>query len=107
MPFCTVRDPALIARLTGFLVIACMDLMAPAFMWVRIGATRINELIELFDRPAPSDRATECTQIAHHESDERVKWPFSLSSCRRLAMFASRKSAHVPVPVGIISNSML
>lgn len=45
MPFCTVCDPALIARLTGFLVIAWIFLMAPASVWVRIGATRINELI--------------------------------------------------------------
>ena len=33
------------ARLTGFLVIASTVLMAPASVWVTIGATRINELI--------------------------------------------------------------
>ena len=78
--------------------------MAPASVWVTIGATRINELIGLFNHLVP---ATECAQISRHESDERVKWPFSLSLFRRLTMFASRKLAHVPVPMGFISNSML
>jgi len=92
------------ARLTGFLVIASTGLMAPASVWVTICATRINELIGLFSRLDP---ATECAQISRHESDQRVKWPLSLSLSRRLTMFASRKLAHVPVPMGFISNSML
>lgn len=43
------------ARLTGFLVIASTVLMPPASVWVTIGATRINELIGLFNRIFPSD----------------------------------------------------
>ena len=92
------------ARLTGFLVIASTVLMAPASVRVTIGATRINELIGLFNRLIP---ATECAQISHHEPDGRVKWPFSLSLSRRLTMFASRKLAHVLVPMVLISKSML
>lgn len=56
MPFCKARDPALIARLTGFLVIVSIVLMAPASVWVRMGATRINELITSLNLPALSDR---------------------------------------------------
>ena len=60
MPFCTVYDPPpplSYLRLTGFLVIVLsMALMAPASMWVRMGATRINELIALSNRPALHDR---------------------------------------------------
>ena len=58
MPLCTVHDPALIARLTGFLVIVPMALMhdAPTSVRVRIGATRINELIASLSRLALSGR---------------------------------------------------
>ena len=56
MPCCTVHDPALIARLTGFLVIVPMGLMAPTSLWVNIGASRINELIAPLNRLALSDR---------------------------------------------------
>jgi len=54
-----VRSPPPLSylRLTGFLVIVLsMALMAPASMWVRMGATRINELIALSNRPALHDR---------------------------------------------------
>lgn len=86
MPFFTVHDFALIVtRLTGFLVIVSMVLMAPASVWIRMGATRINELITLFNRLSLSDSVD---LIPHHESYERVKWPFLLSLCKRLTMFA-------------------
>jgi len=49
MPFCTVHDPALIARLTGFLVVVPMASMAPTTVWVKIGASRINELIGIIE----------------------------------------------------------
>lgn len=56
MPFCIVHDPALIARLTGFLVTVSMVLMAPTSVRVRIGASRINELIASPNPLTPSDR---------------------------------------------------
>ena len=64
MPFCTVHNPALIAQLTGFLVIASMVLMAPASVWVRIGATRINELIELLVVSAHKFLTTSPTSVS-------------------------------------------
>jgi hypothetical protein len=79
------HDSDLIALLTGFLVMGSMVLMVPTSLWFRVGATRINELMVLVNR------LSFLTKIAHHESDERIKWPFSLSVDKRLVAFASRK----------------
>ena len=54
---CTAHNSGLISLLAGFLSLDRWFLMVLASLWVRVGATRINELIALFNRLALRERA--------------------------------------------------